>query len=147
MAKWQPNETYAVRVGGKDGETLTVATADMKDDVLSHVFEYGLRQILNDAGAAAKKPDEKVTLAQKRLQNLIDGNLRAARESDPVRAEARKIATQTVDAKIKAAGKKPEDVANRTDLINQVMAREDVQKAAQAAVDARAGLTVDIDLG
>lgn len=58
------------------------------ENVQWHIYEYGLRQILNDA-IAAKNDDDGVFLgkeklvekAQKRLDNLLAGNIRAASNS------------------------------------------------------------------
>lgn len=93
--------------------TTTVAkssfTADGIDaldpSVLSYIFEYGLRQILNDAGSQFKTPEDKIAAAVKKLETLRSGVIRmkTTRESDPIKAEAIRIATEMVEAAIKAA--------------------------------------------
>jgi len=71
--------------------------------VLEYVFVYGVRQVLNDAMAEKKDEngnelpvDQIVAKAQKRLDNMYAGELRARRESqepaDSVEAEAWKMA-------------------------------------------------------
>lgn len=58
----------------------------------THIVNYGLRQLLNDAMVSGETDSERRGLADKRLANLVAGVLRAARESDPVEAEIRRLA-------------------------------------------------------
>lgn len=66
---------------------LTVDTNAFSNAVQRHIYEYGLRQILNDAIATKKDDDgnwlshEQIRAkAQKRLDNLLAGNLRQMSE-------------------------------------------------------------------
>jgi hypothetical protein len=83
--------------------TLTVDTSAFNEAVQRHIYEYGLRQILNDAVAEKKDKDgntyptaEIVAKADMRLKNLYAGILRVRRSetepADPIEAEAYKIA-------------------------------------------------------
>jgi hypothetical protein len=85
--------------------TLEVPVGKFPPHVLDYVFNYGLRQVLNDA-MADKKDDDGNPLsadlirakAEKRLDNMLAGNLRISRESaepaDPIEAEAHKLAKE-----------------------------------------------------
>jgi|SRR5216684_3376425 len=94
--------------GGKYG-TLTVDTSRFNDAVQAYIYDYGLRQCLNDA--AATKTDDAgeplsngavLALAEKRLANMYTGELRAHRATgepaDPIEAEVRKIAVANIRA-------------------------------------------------
>jgi hypothetical protein len=61
------------------------------------------------------------------------------RETDPVAAEAKKIAKQTISDKLKAAGKKVSDIAPETlaNAIAKLAESENIQKLAKKAVAER----------
>ena len=72
---------------------ISVDTDRFSDEVQRHIYEYGLRQILNDAMASKKNADgedlskeEIVAKSQKRLNSLYNGDLRARSEQtgDPI---------------------------------------------------------------
>lgn len=75
-------------------KTLNIDFAKMPEASLNHVFAYGIRQILNDAMASAKTDAEREAAANKRLDNLMTGTLRASpvREGNPVRRRALELA-------------------------------------------------------
>lgn len=78
----------------KIGKAVAVDFSKMPQASLDHVFAYGIRQILNDAMASAKTEAEGEASANKRLDNLMSGTLRASpvREGNPVRARAMELA-------------------------------------------------------
>jgi hypothetical protein len=80
--------------------TLQVDVAQFNDDVLTYLFNYGLKQVLNDAGSAGKSADEKLAMAETKLAALYAGELRKQREAgepaDPVGKEAFRIAGDLV---------------------------------------------------
>lgn len=78
----------------KIGKTVTVDFEKMPQASLDHIFAYGIRQILNDAMASAKTEAEGEASANKRLDNLMSGTLRASptREGNPVRKRALELA-------------------------------------------------------
>jgi hypothetical protein len=79
--------------------TLEVAPDKFNSAVKDFIWNYGLRQILNDAGSSGKSPDEKLAMAEKKLTALYEGVLRKTREArDPVTNEALKIARKIVKA-------------------------------------------------
>ena len=69
-------------------------------DVLNYIFNYGLKQVLNDAGSAGKDADQKRDMALVKLDALYNGELRKAREAgepaDPIGKEAYRIAGELV---------------------------------------------------
>jgi hypothetical protein len=95
--------------------TIEVDTEAFSPVVQRHIYEYGLRQILNDA--CANKKDEEgnllpddfiVAKAHARLKNLYDGVLRARGEvapSDPIEKIVRDLAREAIAAKWRVAGK------------------------------------------
>ena len=80
----------------------------LTEAVRAYVWDYGITQILNDAGSAAKTASEKIAMAEKKLAALMAGDLRAARETDPIRAEALRLAIESVGRRpdMKAASAK-----------------------------------------
>lgn len=85
-------QTYSVPLGrgGKYG-TLAANCARFNDAVQQHVWEYGVRQLLNDAMADKTDDDgnalpvaDLVAMAQKRLDQLYSGELRSRRAAGGV---------------------------------------------------------------
>jgi len=130
--------------------SLIIVMGDMPQATLDHVFAYGLRQILNDAMASAKTPEEAKAFADKRLANLMSGTLRASptRTGDPIEDEARRIARGMLEAKIRTVGKKVKDFdadwfkARIAELLTKQPA---IRETATANVNATAGLALDIE--
>jgi len=99
--------------GGKYG-SLPVNTDAFNEKVQRHIYDYGLRQLLNDA-MSDKKDDDGNTLttdnivakAEKRLTALLAGDLRVRRESaepaDPVEAELHRLVKLTINSAYTAA--------------------------------------------
>lgn len=102
------NVSVNIGRGGKYG-ILSVDTNKFSEDVHKYVYDYGLRQCLNDAAATKTDDDGEPlsndairALAEKRLANMYAGELRAHRAAgepaDPVEAEVRKIAIANIRA-------------------------------------------------
>jgi hypothetical protein len=106
--------------GGEAG-LIQVDLAQLNEAVSAYVFQYGLKQMLNDvhAGETAKKtPDEatrkanKAALVAKKLASLYAGEVAQARvgqSGDPVMRKMRELAEVDLKAKLKAIGKKVAD--------------------------------------
>lgn len=142
-------KTQEVRVVKAD-HAFTINPADLPAHVVDHVWAYGLRQILNDAAASAKTKDEALGMAQKRYDNLLAGTLRAAtgRESDPVRAEAIRIASDKVKKALVAKGHKLADVkaSQIRELAIGLVAKDPaITETAKANVEAAKALVIDAD--
>jgi hypothetical protein len=79
---------------------VLVDAGRFNDEVLTYLFNYGLKQVLNDAGSAGKSADEKRDMALVKLDALYNGELRKAREAgepaDPIGKEAFRIAGELV---------------------------------------------------
>lgn len=141
-------ETATVKIGNA-GE-IAVQMARFNEEVLAHVFNYGLKQILNDTRSAEKDSDKAMALVEKKLQALYEGKVRAAgeRETDPVRAEARKIATGKLDALLRGRKIKKEDLAEGlyAAKVKELMGKTEIMELAKANVEAAKGLSVDDDI-
>lgn len=143
----------------KGQSSVDVNVAKLPASSLSHIFAYGLRQILNDAMASGdkSKPAECLALAQKRLDNLIAGNLRASpsRESDPIKARAIVLASSIIRAKpaflawmAKSSLKQSDnEVAKKVrELADAAIAKEGNPFLAQAKIDVEAAKALDIEI-
>lgn len=116
----------------------------------NHVIAYGLKQLLNDAMVSGETDAEREGLAMKRLDGLKSGNLRAAREANPLETEVRRLAIARATAEWKKAGHakitpeifKSEDWAVR---VLELRENEKIRAIAQANVDATRGLA-DMDI-
>lgn len=119
---------------------------------IAKVFEYGMQQIFNDAAASAKDKAEALALAQKKLDNLRNGVLRASpvRESDPIKAEAMRISTAQVEDALKAAGHKLKDIgaAQIRELAKANFEKNGatIMPVAEANVTGTKALAVTVDL-
>lgn len=106
--------TNKVMIGlGKAGEIeVDVAKLAASEAVVNYVFNYGLKQMLNDVHASEKDLDAKVGLSQKKLDSLYRGEVAQARiggGGDPVAKEMRRMVEQEIKDTIKRAGKKLSD--------------------------------------
>lgn len=110
--------TTSVNVG--KGIEVTIDFGKMPQTALDHIMYIGARNVLMDSHAsitADEYPDEgerkanAEAMVAKKLEALMAGIVRvqSTREGDPVRAEAMRMATDIVKAKIKKAGKKVAD--------------------------------------
>lgn len=97
-----------------------VNTSTLPEAALNHAIMIGLRNILMDSHAsitADEYPNAYLrkaaaeAMVDKKLAALLSGEVRvqSTREGDPVRAEALRMATAMVTAKIRKAGKKVSD--------------------------------------
>lgn len=103
---------------GRNGKygALDVDESRFNREVEQHIWEYGLRQILNDAMAdktdddgTPLPTDQIVAKAQKRLDALYAGELRirngsAAEPVDPVEREAFRMAREAITGQFKSLG-------------------------------------------
>lgn len=139
MMKVNLNDTTTTISLGKGGEiTVDVAKLAESDAVVNYIFQYGLKQMLNDVHASEKDAAAKKGLSQKKLDSLYRGEVAQSRASsgDPVAREMRAMAEADVKAKLKALGKKVSDY--KKDVLasvyeKQLKANEDAyRKAAEA---------------
>lgn len=84
------------------GKPFEVELAKYPDNSLVRVLVYGWTQVLNDAHASEKNPENKFELAMKRNDKLLSGDLTArmggGRVTDPIMLEALAMATNDVKA-------------------------------------------------
>jgi hypothetical protein len=127
--------------------TVEVNRAKLEAHVQEFIWAYGLKQVLNDAGSAGKTPEEKLAMAQKKLDALYAGQIGTTRTSDPVAARAKAIAKDKLNKAFKAKGLDPADEATGFGkLWAELAQREDIRALAQAQIDAEKELDIDIEL-
>jgi ABC-type Zn uptake system ZnuABC Zn-binding protein ZnuA len=136
--------TSVSREFGKAG-LIEVNLAEMPLNALEYIFAYGLKQVLTDAHSTAKTPDEAKAMTGKKLDALMRGEVRmqSSRTSDPVLAEAKRLAKVKIDAALKAKGIKAEAKA-----ITEAVAKLAPQymEEAKRNVDAAQAASGGIDL-
>jgi hypothetical protein len=101
---------FTIRIA-KYNRTVDVEFSTLPEEAQLHIIEYGLRQNLNDRVAGEADADIGMALINKRLASLGAGDFRSTggRESDPVMAEAKRLASVAVKNAIRKAGKKVAD--------------------------------------
>lgn len=140
---------------GKGGEiTVDVSRLAEHDAVINYIFNYGLKQMLNDVHASEKDAKAKLGLSQKKLDSLYRGEVaqaRATSSGDKLQREMRLVATEIVKDKLRTIGKPwgklSKDV--QKSVVDKYLATydADVRKAAQARIDATKGnASVELDL-
>ena len=138
-------EDKAIVSIGKTGKALDVNFAEFAPHVLQYIVSYGIKQVLNDAGSAAKTDAEKVAMAEKNLDTLLRGEIRAARESDPVAARAKKIAIAVITKAMKAKGLDPAAKdSNFSTLVMEYAGKPAVREMAKAQLEAEADIDIDL---
>lgn len=144
-------ESIMLHVSIARTHTVDVDESRFTDAVREYIFNYGLKQILNDAGSSGENPDEKLEMANKKLAAMYDGTVRTsgAREGDPVKAEANRLAADMVKAAIRRKGKKlsdyePKAIRAAADTLLAGDRGDAIRAQAQANVAARAELVGDV---
>lgn len=141
--------------------SIEVDESKFNEAVRAYIFNYGLKQMLNDvhAGETAKKtPDDetrkanKIALVEKKLASLYAGEVAQSRAGggDPVMREMRAMAEVELKAKLKAIGKKVGDFDAKVwkeVIAKHVMANETRLRPAAEAKLAIKPDTADIDMG
>ena len=134
---------------GKGIELDVPGPSTLSPEVLNHILYIGWRNVLMDSHASVTKDKatdvvgESKAVAEKKLRALINGELRTvtAREGDPVKAEATRLAINAVKAALRKANRKADDKAIRAKAIE---VRE--RFMAQAAKNVEAAADIDIDI-
>lgn len=100
--------TYQIALGSKVPGGIAVDLDMSNTAAVNYLIEYGIKQSLNDCIAAVKVTDADYSadntraIVEKRWNAILAGNVRSAgtREaSDPIMAEARKLARQSFNKK------------------------------------------------
>ncbi len=124
----------------KHDRSITVDVTKLPPQSLVAIFDYGLQRIVHDAANAGGKDataDSWSGNAGKKVDSLLAGETRQAREGDPVKAEARNMARAQVMRDLKKVGRKVEDLADGqlATVINDRLPK--YMAAAKIVVDAR----------
>lgn len=135
---------------------MDVDFSSMPQAALDHIMYIGARNVLMDCHASITResnPNDFIAaataLAEKKLAALMAGEVRvqSTREGDPVRAEAIRMATDTIRAVIRKKGKKFSDFdpkAIREKAIGMVT--PELLAKAKARVDENRAVGADVDL-
>ena len=139
------------------GIELDIDAIALPPNAMEHVIYIGLRNILMDSHASVTKetnPDDMAdvakAVAEKKLAALMSGEVRvvASREGDPVRAEAKRAATDAIKVALRKAGRKVEPDTVKAAL-EKIMADESrwakYMETAKATIAARKSVDVDVD--
>lgn len=148
---------------GKGGEiAVDVARLAASEAVVNYIFNYGLKQMLNDAHAsvtakvepnADKRKESKLALSLKKLDSLYAGEVAQARATsagDKLTREMRLVATEIVKDKLRAIGKPWGKLSK--DVQKSVVDKyietygADVRVAAQARLDSVKGGDAELSL-
>lgn len=151
-------ESFTAKVHGLDFPVTAIH--DLPTQSLRKIVEYGLQRIFNDSTASGKDDAERLSLANKRLDNLKSGVIRATgvRTGDPVKRRALELAEARIrvapkfvawlqEAKLKLSDKAA--VAKMRELAEKQVGAEGNPFIAQARIDVEAakGLTIeDLDI-
>lgn len=132
---------------GSAGE-ITVDEGKFSETVWAYVFNYGLKQMLNDVHASVtakveadetKRNSQKMALVQKKLDSLYAGEVAQARvgsTGNPVEREMRAMAEADLKAKLRSIGKKVGDYDKTVwaEIVGkQVAKNEDAYRVAATA--------------
>lgn len=139
---------------GKGGSIVVdVERLEAHPAVVEYVFNYGLKQMLNDVHAGEKEPSAKLGLSQKKLDSLYEGKVAQSRESggDPIAKEMRAMAENDLKAKIRALGKQIGKIDKKlfAELVGKQVAsnEEAYRKAAEAKLAIKPkGIEAEISL-
>lgn len=134
-------ETNMIVTLGKAG-SITVDVDALRDmpQVEAYIFNYGLKQMLNDVHAGEKDPEKKLALSLKKLDSLMRGEVAQARVGqvgNPLERKMRELAEADLKVKLQKIGKKPKDFDKQVwaDVVTkQVKARETAYQEAAMAI-------------
>lgn len=146
-------KTIEISLGKAGSITVDVAKLEASPAVMEYIFNYGLKQMLNDVHASEKDPAAKLGLSQKKLDSLYRGEVAQARASsgDPVKKEMRAMAEADVKNMARAAGIKLANIPKEklAAAIDAQLAKNEAKyrKAAEAklAIKVEAAPVMDLD--
>lgn len=138
-------------------QEFTVPMGELPQAALDKIMAYGLQRIFNDSAANAKSDEEALELAGKKLDNLLNGIIRASGgggKGDPVRTRARDIAEGKIKksnmfkAWLQAEGLKLADKAAQKELKTQIdIHAPNYMELAKAQIADEADLDIELDMG
>lgn len=122
----QTAKTLTIAIGEAGEIVVDVTALQAMPAVSEYIWNYGIKQMLNDVHAGLtkkveaddqKRKEGKRALVEKKLASLMAGEVAQARvgaTGDPVEREIRAMAETDVKAKIKAAGRKISDFSKES---------------------------------
>lgn len=146
--------TQVINIG--EAGTIDVDQSKFNEAVRAYIFQYGLKQMLNDVHAGetkAKTADDatrkanKLALVEKKLASLYNGEVAQARvgaTGSPVEREMRAMAEADIKARLKSLGKKVSDFTKEA-FANAVAAHLKAHEAKyRAAAEAKLAIKPDV---
>lgn len=145
----------------KTQETKTIDMAAMPEVSKEFIFNYGLRQILNDCHSSVQRKDFKtddefiaaVTAAvDKKLAGIMAGELTSRRAGsepiDPVERETLRLIKDAIKAQITKQGKKAKefDIPALAQTLLESSKAEPFRKQAKKNLAERAALSGELDI-
>jgi hypothetical protein len=117
-------------------EALDVNFANFAPHVQAYVIHYGLKQILNDAGASKKDASDKYDAALAKLQRMIEGEVGRVSGGgmSALDREMFRLATDFFHAKIKASPHKTVKAYKAVDGNDEKLAAA-IEKRVESGVD------------
>jgi hypothetical protein len=133
----------------KADRSISVDESMLPDHVRAHIFEYGLKQKLNDsvstlsttgsASTTKASPDEIFAAVQATLDRLMAGDIRATRAIDSLGKECMRIAMNRVIKRWQKANPgrdlKSYETRNADAAADLAANREAIERVAQATLD------------
>ena len=134
----------SVTVARRDVGSLTVKFSEMNADTLSFIFDYGIRQLLNDAKAGTKNAADAMDKAKGRLAKLMAGTVGKRVSSavpgsaDPIEAIALELAADAIKAAFKQRGFKVADHKDQfAALVKELAGKPHIVQQAETVYAAR----------
>lgn len=145
-------KTIEVSLGKAGSIVVDVEKLEASPAVMEYIFNYGLKQMLNDVHASEKDASAKLGLSQKKLDSLYRGEVAQARAAggDPVKKEMRAMAEADVKNMARGAGIKLANIPKEklAAAIDAQMEKNETKyrKAAEAKLAIKVEATPVMDL-
>lgn len=146
--------TQVINIG--EAGTIEVDAAKFNEAVKAYIFQYGLKQMLNDVHAGetkartaddATRKANKLALVEKKLTSLYNGEVAQARvgaTGSPVEREMRAMAEADIKARLKSLGKKVGDFSKEA-FANAIAAHLKAHEAKyRAAAEAKLAIKPNV---
>lgn len=140
-------KTIEITLGKAGSITVDLDKVAKNQTVVDYIFNYGLKQMLNDVHASEKDAKAKLGLVQKKLDSLYAGQVAQARvgSSDPVGKLMKELAESDVKAALVKLGKKVKDI-DKTKYAEIVAKQLDKKRDAyKATAEAKLAIKMDSD--
>lgn len=141
---------HSIRIG-KLNHDVAINDEKMPMQSKDFVFNYGLKQLLNDSFVSGETDEERHNLLERKVEKLYAGTLSirdgGTRESDPLAREITKLATGKTSEHFKKKGVKAAaiDPAQWKVVIGKFRAHPALIELAKANVEAANAVEIEIE--